>query len=196
MAMDQVDMMRIVNRYRENGIVMPIFMAMRSWVQVTDTPRRDFSMGAMGKGSSVALGLALARPDLRVILFDGDGSLEMNLGSLVTVANKAPKNFYHFVIQNDMYAMTGGQPIPGAGIVSFRDMALAAGYPVAYDFDDLETFENTIGEVFQQDGPALICCHTVPDIRTLEQRAASRSDPKRRSTTQALQDLLEEMGTA
>ena len=82
-----------------------------------------------------------------------------------------------------MYAMTGGQPIPGAGIVNFRDMALAAGYPVAYDFDDLETFENTIEEVFQQDGPTLICCHTVPDIRTvLEQRAASRSDPNRRST--------------
>ena len=62
MAMDQVDMMRVVNRYRENGVVMPIFMAMRSWVKVTDTPRRDFSMGAMGKGSSIALGLALAQP--------------------------------------------------------------------------------------------------------------------------------------
>ena len=65
----------------------------------------------MGKGSSIALGLALARPDIPIILFDGDGSLEMNLGSLVTVANKAPKNLYHFVIQNGVYAMTGGQPI-------------------------------------------------------------------------------------
>jgi sulfopyruvate decarboxylase subunit beta len=196
MVMDQVDMMEIVSKHRRDAVVIPIFMASKGWSQVSTQPRRDFSMGAMGKGSSIALGLALARPDIPIILFDGDGSLEMNLGSLVTVANKAPKNLYHFVIQNGVYAMTGGQPIPGAAKVSFRDMALAAGYANAYDFSDLEEFENRIEGIFAEDGPILICCHTIPDIRTLEQRAASRSDPKRRPMSTAVQELQEEMRSA
>tara|TARA_B100001750_G_C15442767_1_gene564499 strand:+ start:349 stop:942 length:594 start_codon:yes stop_codon:yes gene_type:complete len=197
MVMDQVDMMEIVSKHRGNAVVLPIFMAAKGWNQVSKQPRRDFSGGgSMGKGSSIALGLALARPDIPIILFDGDGSLEMNLGSLVTVANKAPKNLYHFVIQNGVYAMTGGQPIPGAAKVSFRDMALAAGYANAYDFSDLEEFENSIEDIFAEDGPILICCHTIPDIRTLEQRAASRSDPNRRSISTAVQELREEMSSA
>ena len=58
----------------------------------------------------MALGIALAKPDTKVILFDGDGSLLMNLGSLVTIGNKAPKNLVHFVMDNGVYATTGGQP--------------------------------------------------------------------------------------
>ena len=69
----------------------------------------------MGKASSIGLGIALARPDKKVLVIDGDGSLLMNLGSLVTVANMSPKNLVHFVYQNGTYGVSGGQPIPGSG---------------------------------------------------------------------------------
>ena len=66
----------------------------------------------MGLASSHALGLALGRPDKRVIVLDGDGSLLMNLGTLVTAAAAPPKNFYHFVCENGTYEANGGHPIP------------------------------------------------------------------------------------
>ena len=94
----------------------------------------------MGKASSMALGLALAQPGEKVILFDGDGSLLMNLGALIAIANKAPANLCHFVMENGVYATTGGQPVPGQGRFSLAKLALAAGYPAAYEFDDLEEF--------------------------------------------------------
>ena len=66
----------------------------------------------MGLDSSHGLGLALGRPDKRVIVLQGDGSLLMNLGSLVTIAAVAPKNLVHLVAQNDTYEANGSQPIP------------------------------------------------------------------------------------
>ncbi|GIS82989.1 MAG: hypothetical protein CM1200mP15_16210 [Dehalococcoidia bacterium] len=59
---------------------------------------------------------APAQPDKKVLILDGDGSLLMNLGSLVTLSNKSPKNLYHFLFNNNVYAVTGGQPIPGAEV--------------------------------------------------------------------------------
>ena len=67
----------------------------------------------MGKASSVGLGVALARPDVRVLVLDGDGSLLMNLGSLVTIASQAPKNLVHVVFDGATYDTSGAQPTPG-----------------------------------------------------------------------------------
>src|SRR6266849_10721740 len=64
-------------------------------------------VGCMGSASTIALGIALARPDRKVIVVDGDGSLLMQLGSLVTIAGAAPANFYHFVIENGVYETSG-----------------------------------------------------------------------------------------
>ena len=85
------------------------------WAEVSNNPKRDIGVsGAMGKTSSFALGLSLAQPNTKIIVYDGDGSLLMNLGTLVTIGNKAPKNLYHFLIDNGVYATTGGQDVPEA----------------------------------------------------------------------------------
>jgi len=118
--------------------------------------------GAMGKASSVGLGVALARPDRKVIVLDGDGSLLMNLGSLVTIANMAPPNLIHFVFENDVYRTTGGQPIPRAGKISFTGLAAAAGYANVHEFADLESLERNIEAVFNEVGPTLVCLKIVP----------------------------------
>jgi thiamine pyrophosphate-dependent acetolactate synthase large subunit-like protein len=71
-----------------------------------------YTWGSMGLTSSIALGLALARPDRRVVALDGDGSLLMNLGSLATIGDCAPPNLVVFVLDNGVYGTTGGQPTP------------------------------------------------------------------------------------
>src|SRR5258707_6114992 len=89
-------------------IVLPVYSAAFDWIDIRPHPLNYVSHGAMGLASSHALGLALGRPDRRIIVLDGDGSLLMNLGSLVTIAAAAPPNLYHFVCQNGTYEANGG----------------------------------------------------------------------------------------
>ena len=84
----------------------------RGWATVINwAGTRLACIGAMGEASSVALGLARP-PDRQIIVLDGDGSLLMNLGSVVTIAGVRPKNLIHAVCQNDVYEVTGGQKSP------------------------------------------------------------------------------------
>ena len=76
---------------------------------VRDRPANFYTWGSMGLASSIGLGLALARPDLRVFVVDGDGSLLMNLGSLATIGWTRPPNLVVIVWDNGQYATTGGQ---------------------------------------------------------------------------------------
>jgi thiamine pyrophosphate-dependent acetolactate synthase large subunit-like protein len=79
-----------------------------------DRPQNFYTWGSMGLASSLGLGLALARPDLRVFVLDGDGSLLMNLGSLATIGLLQPPNLVLVVMDNEEYATTGGQATPTA----------------------------------------------------------------------------------
>lgn len=158
------DAMRAVLEHRDGDVVISTETSIGAWADVTDDVTFDLPIPAMSKGSSMTLGVALAQPNRRVILWDGDGSLPMNLGSLVTVGGKAPKNFYHIVLDNGMYAMTGGQPTPNADNISFSAIAEAAGYAKTYEFDDLEDWATSIGEVLNQSGPVLIVMKTKPEL--------------------------------
>jgi len=95
-------------------------------------------------------------------VLDGDGSLLMNLGSLVTIANMAPPNLFHFLLENGVYRETGGQPIPNAGKISFATLARDAGYANAYEFEDLESLENNMATVANQEGPTFVCLKFPP----------------------------------
>ena len=190
---DQVEMMRAIQRFRGDAVVVPVFRANGAWAKVTNNVKRDIPVGgAMGKASSVALGLALSQPETMVILFDGDGSLLMNLGSLVTIANKGPKNLVHFVMDNGVYATTGGQEVPGVGVADYADLATSAGYAHSYRFDDLEDFVTRAEEVFSQEGPVFVAAKVIPDIRLPEERAAGGQ----RRTPEAVLDLREEFAAA
>ena len=139
---DQAEVMAVVQKYRGDGVVIPTERAAVQWPLISTYHQRDAGGEIMGKGSSFALGVCLARPNIKVFVFDGDGGLEMNLGTLVTIAEQQPRNLYHFVFENGMYATTGGQPIPGKDKISFSELARSAGYAAAYDFDDLEELSN------------------------------------------------------
>ncbi|MBI2872842.1 MAG: thiamine pyrophosphate-binding protein [Chloroflexi bacterium] len=173
--------LEIVSRYRGDAVVIPAMTSGRHWPTITDKPDLDLALtGAMGKGSSMALGIALARPERKVIVFDGDGSLVMNLGTLVSMANKAPKNLVYFVMANGAYCITGGQPVPGHDFASFTGMARECGFKAAYEFDNLEEFATTAPEIFSGNGPVFVCLKTVPEIETrpIGQRPAFARTPE------------------
>jgi phosphonopyruvate decarboxylase len=93
-----------------------------------DRPNQLYMVGSMGCAVSLALGLAIARPDRRVIAIDGDGAALMRLGAMTTVGYEKPPNLLHVVLDNGLHESTGGQATVSSG-VDFCAIAAAAGYP-------------------------------------------------------------------
>jgi thiamine pyrophosphate-dependent acetolactate synthase large subunit-like protein len=92
-----------------------------------DRPANFYTWGSMGLASSIGLGLAIGRPDLRVFVLDGDGSLLMNLGSLATIGWMRTENLILVVWDNEEYGTTGGQPTPTAAGADLAGAARALG---------------------------------------------------------------------
>ena len=159
---------RVIDANRGDGVIIATMNANNvRFGHPTVTTHEQLDMpvsGAMGKASNVGLGLALAQPDRKVIVLDGDGSLLMNLGAMVTLANKTPQNLCHMVFDNGVYAVTGGQPVPGAGRADWEGMAKAAGYAATFSFDNLEDLTTGIAEVMAATGPVFVHIKVEPEI--------------------------------
>jgi phosphonopyruvate decarboxylase len=148
--------LKVFKCHRKDEIVVAVYMAAQEMTHIMPSDLNYTFTGAMGQGSSHALGLALGRPDRRVVVFDGDGSLLMNLGALVTIANAAPKNYVHCLCENGTYETNGSVPIPRAGKIRFADIAKAAGYPKTYEIDNLEDWDRELPKLLKEDGPIFI----------------------------------------
>ena len=152
---------RVLARHVTDEVVVSTYSSAVDWLNLGERTLNYFSVGAMGLDSSHALGLALGRPNKRMICLQGDGSLLMNLGCLVTIAAAAPRNLVHIVVQNGTYEANGGHPIPGRGNVSFAGMARSAGYKSVYEFSDLKIFEQQAGAILAEQGPVFVCLKIV-----------------------------------
>lgn len=139
-----------------DGIVVPVFQAAFDWMAIRPHPLNYLCTGAMGQGSSHGLGLALGCPDQRVVVLDGDGSLLMNLGALVTIGAAAPRNMWHFVCHNGLYEVNGEYPVPGGRETDFCAMAGAAGIRRTYRFDDIDEFRSQLAGVLDGEGPVFV----------------------------------------
>jgi sulfopyruvate decarboxylase subunit beta len=149
---------KVISKYRGDSIVVPAETCRREWPHISSNPDLDVpARGVMGKASDFALGLALGVPDRKLIVLDADGSLLMNLGALVTIANMAPPNFVHFVFENGVYRTVGGEPIPNAGKFSFSQMANGAGYAHTYELAALPDLESSMPVIMEQAGPTFVC---------------------------------------
>ena len=142
---------------RGQHLVLTTHGSVDLWVSLSDTPL-DFSYvpASMGHGPDLGLGLALAQRRHGVVVVSGDGSLLMNLGVLVTLANH-PANLFLVVVDNGVYEVTGGQPIPGAGHTDFAGLALAAGIQRGYSFQTVEQWRASAAEALSEPGPVVIC---------------------------------------
>ncbi len=119
---------------------------------------------AMGHAADLALGIALAQPQRKVICLNGDGSMLMTLGTLVTITSAGAKNLVLFVVQNGTYEITGNQPIPAVGKVDFCTFARGAGFERIYHFDDPEEYARLLPEVLSGDGPVFATVEVEPGV--------------------------------
>ncbi len=156
------DCLRAIARVRGEAIVVATYQAAFDWMRIDPHPLNYLSIGAMGQASSHALGLAIGLPDRRVIVLDGDGSLLMNLGSLVTIAGARPANLFHFVCNNGCYEANGSHPLPAADQVDFAGVARAAGIREVFQFDELVQFAAALPEILALSGPVFVNLRMVP----------------------------------
>ncbi len=190
---NNTDAVRLIDNKRGEAVIIPTMNAGNvrfGLPSVSSNQNLDLPIsGAMGKASNVGLGVALARPERKVFVLDGDGSLLMNLGALATTSTKQPKNFYHFLFNNGVYAVTGGQPIPGSdGVTDWEDIARGAGYAAVFSFDNLEDFTTGIDEVLAAEGPVFVHLAVEPEIENTPVQFRVRSS---RTPQQAYQEVTE-----
>jgi thiamine pyrophosphate-dependent acetolactate synthase large subunit-like protein len=156
MTMQRNDVLRAIAEQRKDNVVVATMTTLVPFREVSPSELNIGCVGFMGGASPLGLGVALASPDRKVLVLDGDGSLLMQLGSLATVSGAAPGNYYHFLFHNGVYETSGAQSIPAEGRIDFAGMAKAAGYKSAHKFDDLEDLRNSLDAVLNEEGPVFI----------------------------------------
>ena len=148
---------------RGNALVITCMGVARPWGRFSQSDL-DFASAdsAMGHTADLALGLALACPERKVICLNGDGSMLMTLGTLVTIVQARPENLLLFVVQNNTYEITGNLPVPGAGRVDFARLAHSAGFERVYTFEDAREYAAALPEVLSAAGPVLVVVRVAP----------------------------------
>jgi sulfopyruvate decarboxylase subunit beta len=160
MAMKPEDVLREIAKARGDAICVPTMTTAPGWRTIAPDDLSVACVGFMGGASSLGLGLALARPERRVIVFDGDGSLLMQLGSLATIAGAAPRNLSHLVFKNGVYHTSGAQELPGGAGVDFVQIARGAGYRGAFAVRELDELRRRLPAILGDEGPLLVELHT------------------------------------
>jgi thiamine pyrophosphate-dependent acetolactate synthase large subunit-like protein len=127
-----------------------------------DRPSNFYMWNSMGMASSIGLGLALARPDLRVVVLDGDGSILMNLSSLATERACGVGNLVHVVWDNGGWEITGGQPAGSPFGVNLEAVARGCGFTRTASVDDLAAFRDVFVEAMADDQAWLIVAEVEP----------------------------------
>ena len=187
------DMFRAFEPHREDAVVIVTGTSGKHWVDHSTKENRDLNMGgAMGHTTSAALGVALGLPDEKVVLFDSEGALLMNLGIIATIAGQKPQNFLHLLMDNECYATTGGQPVPNAQDINYAGMAKEAGYTAAYSFDNIEDFATNIGKIMQETGPIFVAMKMIPEVEN--EPIGQRTRRPTRSRAETIRTLREELG--
>jgi thiamine pyrophosphate-dependent acetolactate synthase large subunit-like protein len=147
----------VIAENRNGCVVVCTMTTIFTFAQTYPDPLNIRVAPLMGGASSIGLGIALAKPDVKVLVLDGDGSLSMQLGSLLTISEAAPQNLFHFVFNNGVLYEGGGRlPIAGGNRQSFTELARAAGYPVAYSVETTAELADQISTILDGPAPALI----------------------------------------
>lgn len=153
----RTEAVKVLAAARGDMLSLVTMQAVAPWNACGQADDRNFNVtGCMGSAASIALGLALARPDDRVLVLDGDGSLLMQLGSLVSVAGQQPPNLYHVVFENGVYETSGGQSVPGRQVADLGTIALACGYRHVEKFASQAQLAAGIGACLQRRGPVFV----------------------------------------
>ncbi len=126
----------------------------RDLFETHDKLSNFYMIGSMGLASSIALGVAIKNPKKKIFVFDGDGNIFMNLGSLATIGFLKPKNLVHFVFDNNSHESTGGQPTMSSKI-KIEKIAQAANYKI-FTIKTKKDLENILIKIKKLRGPIFI----------------------------------------
>src|SRR5256885_4121498 len=145
--MTRLDALQAIYPQLENHVVVTIMGAVAAELQSIGHRSNFFYLQhAMGLASSIGLGIALTRPERQVIVFDGDGSVLMNLGGLTTLARYRPRNLIHVVFDNESLLSVGGFPTATATGSDLAAIAKGAGVPRTATVNDLDGFKKAFSE--------------------------------------------------
>ena len=123
--------------------------------KIADRPTHFYMIGSMGNAAAIGLGVALAKPQKQVVVFDGDGNVLMGMGTLATVGALKPRNFVHVVFDNEVYGTTGNQPTI-SNVVPLEKVAKAAGYVNVERVLDRDDLVYEFKGMLKQDGPSML----------------------------------------
>lgn len=159
-----LEAIKAINSQRNNAVVVSTTVSLREWGSVSHRRELDIDLSdCMDKAPSVGLGIALSRPDRKVLVLDCDSTLRTNLGSLVTVGTVAPRNLVHVLFEDGTHVSTDGLPIPGLDKINFKALAEDGGYLKTYQFDNLEDLVLSLPDVLEGDGPIFVSLKVVHD---------------------------------
>jgi sulfopyruvate decarboxylase subunit beta len=163
--MSLVESLAALHEVRRDEIVITTMAAAREW-QKLGKSALDFVLvpSSMGQATSLGLGIALAQPEQKVIVCNGDGSMLMNLGSLVTITAQAPANLIVIVFDNGVYEITGSQPTPAApalrqdaaATVDFGALASACGFRHVWTYREIDQWRENVADLIDAPGPIFV----------------------------------------
>ena len=150
---------------RDDDVVITTMAAAREWMAMWEGGKAHpldmiFVPSCMGHATSVGLGIALAQPARRVIVCNGDGSMLMNLGSLVTIAAANTTNLVTIVLDNGVYEVTGSQPVPRRA--DFATIARASGFQSVHHFSTGGEWRANAERVLGMKGPTFVWLDVAP----------------------------------
>jgi thiamine pyrophosphate-dependent acetolactate synthase large subunit-like protein len=170
----------LAEKVTDELVVCTIGMLGTEWQYYSAGRPAMFDSGAMGLASSLGLGVALALPNRKVLVFDGDGALLMSLGSLATLAQQNPANLVHLVFQNSVYESCAGGPVVDADKVDFAQMARAAGIERSYNIEEEEDFKAKVDEFLKTPGLTFAALKVSPAERVVAVKGKNYLENKRR----------------
>ncbi len=153
----------IAPHFTEELVVTNIGGVRHEWYSLRPHPG-NYHLQNLGLASSVGLGLALSLPHRKVIVFDGDGSILLNLGSLATMANQHPKNLIHIVFDNECYESSRGAPTATSGATDLAAVARGAGFAHVVTVTDVQQFEAAFLEALNRNDLSFILAKVEPGI--------------------------------
>ncbi len=170
--MTLIQAVEILHAARKGEVVVTTMGSAREWQKLGTNPLDlIYVPSSMGQGTSIGLGIALAQPRRQVVVCSGDGSMLMNLGSLVTISAQAPANLTVIVFDNGVYEVTGAQPTSAAPLlrsdsasVDFAALARASGFTRVFSFDAVDPWKAAVPEVLRDPGPTFVSLHVEPVV--------------------------------
>ena len=145
----------VVKKIGNHPIISANGFISRDLFEVCDKSSNFYMIGSMGLASSIGLGVALKNPRKSVFIFDGDGNVLMNLGSLTTIASQKPKNLIHIIFDNSVHESTGGQPT-NSNFVNIEKIAKACNYNHTFMVRTENNLLKILDKIKKLKGPIMI----------------------------------------